>query len=465
MRMQLRSRPEAVAGGGRLRFLLDPFAHVGSGTTRVLLRLMWRIGLLAGLAAAIGAGCLFAWRLTALWGLSSASEPFDTVAFRPPEVPADRDAFALYPRAAARFESVGDDSWRIGINGIVRRGLSSWPIATPDIRSRLIKHGEALGLWRQAADRPEASLRGPEDRDLLVGPAMRSLFLLAQLEASRLETEADLDGAWGWQRACLRMVRHIQDYDPLRRASDTQREVVPTVAANVKRWAKDQRVGASLLRAALNDVLAMDVPTTRGSAALKAEYLAVAAKLADPPATLVRQAWDDICEDGDDGLWYRHLPLFHESRWFVRNEPELSRRVARLVFDNWIASCEQPASIWPVGMSWRPIRDGGMALVLLDCAGPWDTPTESAGLTAADLSKHFDSALLFRRLYNEDLCFKLTAYYSYVLTRRADTAKLILTLAEELYAREHAGKYPASPEELVGPYLKALPEGSIPPHP
>jgi hypothetical protein len=229
----------------------------------------------------------------------------------------------------------------------------------------------------------------------------------------------------------------------------------------VKRWAKDPRVGASLLRAALNDALALDVPSTRGSAALKVEYLAVAAKLADPPATLVQQAWEDLCEDGDDGLWYRHLPLFHESRWFVRNEPELSRRVARLVFDNWIASCEQPASIWPVGMSWKPIRDGGMALVMLDCAGPWDTPSGSAGLTAADLSKHFESALLFRRLYNEDLCFKLTAYYSYVLTRRADHTKLLLMLAEELYAREHGGKYPASPKELVGPYLKALPDDDL----
>ena len=34
-----------------------------------------------------------------------------------------------------------------------------------------------------------------------------------------------------------------------------------------------------------------------------------------------------------------------------------------------------------------------------------------------------------------------------------------MTLAEQLYRREHGGKAPKSTSDLVGPYLKQLPEG------
>jgi hypothetical protein len=47
-----------------------------------------------------------------------------------------------------------------------------------------------MDLWRQAADRPETSLRRPDERDLLLdGPPMNTLLVLADLEASRLELE------------------------------------------------------------------------------------------------------------------------------------------------------------------------------------------------------------------------------------------------------------------------------------
>ena len=39
---------------------------------------------------------------------------------------------------------------------------------------------------------------------------------------------------------------------------------------------------------------------------------------------------------------------------------------------------------------------------------------------------------------------------------------LIIGLAEECYRREHAGKSPKTLGELVGPYLKRLPEGFDP---
>ena len=458
MPTQQSSPPRAVVSGRKLRFVLDPFGQVGSGTTRVLLRLMWRVGLLALLAAAMSAAVLMAWRLTSLWGLPRVSEPFDVAAFRMAQVPAERDAFALYPLFGARFQPIGADFWKHPVHGIVRRGLASWPQADANIQSWLVKNREALELWRQAADRPEASLRRPEERDLLEGSPWRAMFVLAQLEASRLETAGDIEGAWGWQCASLRMIRHIQDYDPLHHAADTERQVFPDVLANIRRRAHDPRASTSLLRRALDDALARDVPTTRGSAALKLEYLSVAHRLAKPSNEMVAQAWDDLCSDDDDALWYRHLPLFQESRWFIRNEPERSRRVARYAFKNWITLCERPCTLWPRGTSWSPIAQGGTPLLLLNDAGSLGTPADVAGLTATDLGKWFDSTLFFRRQYNDDLSWKVGSYNSYVVTRLADQSRLIVDLANEMYARDHGGQYPTSAKELVGPYLKSLPE-------
>ncbi len=320
-----------------------------SGTGFVVLRLIWRIALLGVLVSVITAVVLIGGRLTSLWGLPDALEPFDTTSVRPSRAPVDRDAFAVYALALKQFQPFGRPDWP----GPLRRAVSiGWPAADRDVQSWLLRNRQTLDLWRNAADRPETTLRRPNEPDLLDGVPPSALFLLAQLEASRLETDGDPDGAWAWHRASLRMIRHIQDYDPLRRAADTQQAYFPVALANVKRWCEDSRPNVPLLRRALDDAQALDIPTTHGSAALKLEYLAIARKLADPPQELAEQAWDDLRSDGDDLLWYRHIPLFHESRWFIRNEPERSRRVARLVFTNWITNCELPSALWPNPATW-----------------------------------------------------------------------------------------------------------------
>jgi hypothetical protein len=460
MSMRLLSRPAKAVPRRKYLLLLDPFAEVKSRTSRVILRLLWRIALLVVLALIVTSCALVSSRLTTLWGLPDAREPFDTADFRPPEVPAERDAFAIYPVAAARFKPFANHGDWFGPPGALGQ---DWQSANKDVQSWLVQNREALDLWRQAADRPETSVRQPDGPDLLSGPSgapFYALFRLGQLEASRQETEGNLDGAWAWHRACLRMIRHVQDYDPLRRAADFQ-QLFSSVAAGVRHWAGDPRVGASLLRTGLDDAQALDIPTTRGSAALKLEYLSIVRNLSDPPSELVEQAWSDLCSDGDDMLWYRHVSLFHESRWFVRNEPERSRRVARLVFTHWIANCDVPSSLWPNQSTWTPIGNGGFPLLLLSIPGSSGAPAAPEGLTAVELSKWHDSTLLFRRLFNNDTCYKLASYQSYVIKRRADQASLIVSLAEELYAKEHGGQYPSSPQDLVGRYLKRLPEDDL----
>jgi len=249
---------------------LDPFARVKLATTRVILRLIWRIALLGLLASVATASVLIALRLTSLWGLPNTSEPFDTAAFRSPEFTTDRDMIALYPLAADRFKPFVDHEWFNPLWTAVQRG---WQTADKDIQSWLAQNREALDLWRQAAERPETSLRRPDAPDLISGPDPSALLLLAQLEASRLEADGDMVGAWAWHRACLRMIRHIQDYDPLRRAAHLQWQFHPVVLACVWRWAENSRTDSTLLRRALDDAQLLDNPPAHGSDAFALEYL------------------------------------------------------------------------------------------------------------------------------------------------------------------------------------------------
>ena len=131
------------------------------------------------------------------------------------------------------------------------------------------------------------------------------------------------------------------------------------------------------------------------------------------------------------------------------------------VFTNWIANCEAPARLWPAPATWVPTTNGDIPLLLLNNRSGPAAPAPIGGLTAAELSKWHGSSSLFRRLYNNETCDKLAAYQGYVLKRRADQARPAVGLAEELYAREHGGQYPNSPQDLLGRYLNVLP-GDVP---
>jgi hypothetical protein len=230
--MRLSSPSTDAISGPRWLLLLDPFGNVRSATARVVLRLTWRIALAAVSAAAITSAVLIAWRLTALLGLPQGDEPFDTADFRAPEIPVERDAFAVYPLATARFQPFNQADV-YPRDSAPRVYWMNWLMASQDVRSWLIKNRPALDLWRQAADRTETSLGRPGDPDLVDAPRFFALLALAELQASRLETDGDVDGAWGWYRAYLRTMHHVQDYDPLHRAAHVQ-DGFPDVLDRVK---------------------------------------------------------------------------------------------------------------------------------------------------------------------------------------------------------------------------------------
>ena len=142
--------------------------------------------------------------------------------------------------------------------------------------------------------------------------------------------------------------------------------------------------------------------------------------------------------------WFYQVPGVIRADLLLRREPERSRRVLRLLFANWLASCDLPPEDRPP-IVWEGTADLYEAL-----------PMPTAPLTPRALDDWLRSTRLAYTL--------LPAISSGVrsLDRdRSTFASLEVTLAEQLYLREH-GKPPATLGDLLGPDLPRLPAGYEP---
>ena len=377
--------------------------------------------------------------------------------FRAPVVPAERDAMVLYSEAIARFKPFSDRDWFVPLNTAMRLG---WPKATPEIRSWLDENRGALALWRQAAERPDVRLRRPDDPDTITGPWLAAPLMLAQLEASRLEAAGEMaaPGA-GIAPRC-----DASPHPSLRPAPSCRgyRAIVPTDRQGghytLGNRSEDQPVARARLWMKFNRSAARTLAVPMRQARICLDH-------ARPRRTAARRrgpSMGRLRSEGDDQLWYNHVPLFHESRWFARNEPQRSRRVARLAFANWVANCERTSALWPKPAPMPPGQKGPELFLLNDPEAP-GPPAPIKGVSAAEVDEWYKTTLLLPRFFNagRNTFSQVYSHQLYVAWRRDHHANLILSLAEELYARDHGGQLPATPELLVGPYLKALPDGIV----
>ena len=92
----------------------------------------------------------------------------------------------------------------------------------PQLRDWVTANRDALELFRNASERPDATVHPALNRDdrhfiLDIG----DLVLLAFFEASRLEQQGEMAEAWNWYRAIFRVKLHV-----MRRGSIFQRWVV-----------------------------------------------------------------------------------------------------------------------------------------------------------------------------------------------------------------------------------------------
>ena len=425
-------RPPAARG--LLGALLAPLVWLERARGR------WRLALLLAYSLVVVVVAAWTWRATCLWGLPDIGDPCAVAVSRARSIPPDENAFTDYEQAVARLRAprdpetgadlAGEYSWVAWIRGGVR-----WKQADPKIRAWLECNREALGLWRRGTARRRAWPRG--EQPTVRWSAFGSLDLfgpLACLEGSRLEERGDLAGAWGWYNAALRASRH----------ANTESDAPSRALA----WASDPRVDAALLRRALRDVLALDAIDAPEAQIVRQLYLAARERL--------RKELDSFASDPEvwllehraaEAAWYRHLAPVDRLRCDFRREPERSLRVLRLAFANWLAH-RQSDPLAPPAL-------GGMDLVLWGTTPAAPAPTRA--LAPEELARWYDSTVVLKRIGLPEI-WRAEGQLN---KPRADRARLIVSLAEQLYERER-GQPPASPRDLVGPYLDRLPEGLDP---
>jgi hypothetical protein len=296
-------------------------------------------------AVVLAVGGVIGWAFHPLRGLPDIGDPFDVAEARALAVDPAENAFILYQVAAARV-----------VPNAVDAPPSRWDQAGPSTRAWVEANRPALELWREGAERPDALYLDPAtaryDTLLPVTQELRRFAELALLEASRLEGEGDLAGAWGWYRAVLRSGVHSG-----RNGGVIERMVggglFELALAPIKRWAADPRVDATLRARALAEAREARAMSRPWSHTLKLEYLVVRNSLED--TALARST----AFMGSIGLARRplftvfgrtfSLDDFRRSRPVLgfQAEPEASRRLARLVYANWLAHVDLPAADRP----------------------------------------------------------------------------------------------------------------------
>jgi hypothetical protein len=407
---------------------------------------------------AIFAGFLL-WWATQLLGLPDIGEPFDVEAFRAMTIPDDRNAIVLYRQAAGLLKP-----WNPDRQSSSKKKIDTdarWSKADAEVRRWAEENRAAMALYRQGAERPDALDRVPvfqqghsDAWDLW--PPLNDLHLLALLEGSRMQEQGDMAAAWGCYRAILRTNRHIGMHGTaLRRLAvlHWDRQLRDRLAS----WAADPRTTPALLRQALDDTVACQSLAPSESYMLRAEYLDVDRMLDDPngPGPQTPPSWfismvlrrpsnrppravlsafltPDLMRSAND-VW---------RAW--RREPERSRRVIRLVMSNWLAYFDLPPKDRP-----KPDLNATSAYDFYSF-GP-EAPAKARVLSPAALGQWLDTTHDARAL------LRMLHLNRLPINEWANRRDLLILLGTQLYRRDH-GTDPPTPEALVGPYLKSLPD-------
>ena len=257
-------------------------------------------------------------------------------------------------------------------------------------------------------------------------------------------------------REMLRTSRHLGrprgDYERLVGAYQFN-----LAAHRILHWAADPRIDARLLHQALADVLAADSMTPPLSDNLKLEY---AIDLRDLDE--LRVVITEVPMPGGKFGWFEQIvnttgmkPQIQRIRLHATNDVARSRRAARMLFANWLAQVDKPASQRaPVAIE-KP-------LPIYEFEP--NSPAALYGVDARDLDQALTHTALAQQMFRDDdpqnggypkAPWEGDGPLAREPRRRAI---LIVKLAAELYRREN-GQPPAIAGLLQGPYLKALPEG------
>ena len=342
-------------------------------------RVRWR-GLLRfvlGLAIVVtlAAGVL---RVTSLWGIPDAPEPFDVAAFLAETIPGENNAVVDFDEAQRMLGGERE----LQLFATMWREPTGFAEEKPETFEWIEAHRPAMEAWRRGTERPDAmpAVRSATAWGVPQRPRrLHSWLRMAGAEAGRLEHDGDLAGAWrhGTGRASARRC----SYRARRRSVFTRHFLAEAFGATCRRaadWAAHPKATVPLLRAAIADVEAMAPLHGTEADSLKADYLALMADFddfADPgrghpdlatrAANLPRASMTAPSAGTMSPKVARRglRPLYAGREHSSRPEPG-EQQITRMIFANWLAQADKRPSDRPATVSTYPLvfdEDAGPA--------------------------------------------------------------------------------------------------------
>jgi hypothetical protein len=422
---------------------------------RKRLRQLARVTFVLAIGLALAATALAIWWLTSLNGLPDIGEPFDVAAFRAFSIPDDQNAFTFLRRADEALTPMPGGTRAPGVSGVV-----SWSQADPKLREWLEANRQAIELFQQGADQSDAA--NPAGESVVNGQRL-ALFVL--LEGDRRQERGDTAGAWDCYRAVLRMATHTRRRGSLRQRQDLDAYWDGFLQQRLETWAADPRTTIPQLRNALDDVLKNEPRPDWDCFAIKAAYLEMMRALDQPVPLLTREeiGLEYTYRLGDMQLSPDMVGYLSAARRFLMREPERSRRVLRLLYANYLAHLEtralpprKPAVRARLSCltSTNPVTKAKVSVPLYPVspeapAGPRALPPQELAswlITTNDIKWRIVVASNVQWPWSPDRLRDRRAYND-----------LVLILAREIYRRER-GSLPPTDKDLVGTYLKTLPD-------
>ena len=420
---------------------------------------LWLVlGIFGGLALVLG---LSIWRVRDVSDLPDIGDPVDLASICQPIVVVDNDnAFAHYSQARSKLGKVTQGE------STALRANPTWSGSGPNLKEFLRRRRPALELWREGTERTEAVYHQPGEATLdVLLPVAQDLQLLgrlAGLEGSRLEEDKEMAEAWRWYRAMMRTSRHAG-----KRGVVIERVVGAFLhkqaTQRILSWSANPRVDSALLHQALADTLAADAMSPPLSQNLKYQYVMYLRDLDE-----LRVLVDDIpLPGGTIGNWVEQtLPIrvrhtIKRGRLSLSNDDERSRRLLRLLLANWLPQVDRPEN------ERAPMAIAGLTPIF---APDPSAPASAQVLAPEDLDRLLKHSLLANLIFlpnsPNDGSFQMSLWEKDgpLARERRRRSALIVRLAAEVYKRER-GKPPACAGELLGSFLKTLPEGVGPDDP
>jgi hypothetical protein len=350
----------------------------------------------------------FIYRDVQLSAIPDIGAPFDVEAFCKLSLPEEENAAADYLRAARMYVSrpPGDPDKHTD------HMLSRWETAPPEFRQWVLDNRAAIGVWRQAARKPNAVFVRLTDVGCYTSfdhlESLRNLGRVASLEASRLRAENDMHGAWQTYADMLRSSRNIG-----RKGVILERLVGMSLhavaATELVKWAADARVDEQLLGTALAECRSIFATTDPASNTLKAEYVYIR-NIAEMPLS---EQWKSLPNTTSIvGL-------------YLRGDPELARRIAQHGFAESIQRISTSAEARTI-------------------------PTH---LSPTELDRVIPKSIIATELI---MGAWRGGFANAVAREQAREAALEMALAAQIYRRRH-GKFPDRVEQLLEAGLETLP--------